>query len=166
MLDAVAEHMLRDGLPVHVVEHRVAVRAVAAPPAPGPGHQEPAPGHRLHGDMRQPQLLDPRHRRQLRGMHRDPRGHRPGRARIRERGPASRDSPRGHGLQVFRRRPHRDHFASWPDRRADPDVTLLPVDDAMTTDLQDRKPHHLFAPRPVLAPPFFLPVTHRSVMFF
>ena len=69
MPDTVAEHMLGDDLPVRVVEHRVAVRAVAAPPAPGPGHQEPAPGHRLHGDMRQRRARDPGSRCQLRGMH-------------------------------------------------------------------------------------------------
>jgi len=84
MLDSVAEHMIRDDLPVRVVEHRVAVRAVTAPPAPGPGHQEPVPGHRLHGDMRQRQVLDPHNRCQLRGVHRDARVRRPGRTRIRE----------------------------------------------------------------------------------
>ncbi len=84
MRDAVAEHMVRDDLPVRAVEDRVAVRVAAAPPAPGPGHQDPVPGHRLHGDMRQRQVLDPRNRCQLRGMQGDARGHRPGRIRIRE----------------------------------------------------------------------------------
>jgi hypothetical protein len=51
MPDTVAEHALSHDLPVRVVEHPVAIRAVAAPPAPGPGHQERAAGHGLHGDM-------------------------------------------------------------------------------------------------------------------
>ena len=52
------EHAVGDDLPVRVVEHPVAIRAVAAPPAPGPGHQELAAGHGLHGDIRQRQVRD------------------------------------------------------------------------------------------------------------
>ncbi len=166
MPDPVAEHVLGDNLPVRVVEHPITIRAVGAPPGSGSHDQEPVPGHGLHGDVSQRQRRDRRDRSQVRGVDRDARVCRPGRARIRERSPASRDSPRGHSLQAFRRRPHRDHLASWPDRRADPDVTIQAVDDAMTTDPQDRKAHHLTTPHPVPAPRFVLPVTHRRIQPF
>ena len=116
MRDPVAEHMLRDDLPVRVVENRVAVRAAGPPPAPSPGHQEPAAGHRLDSDMRECQVRDRRDRCQFRGVHGDARGHRPGRGRDRGMTPCQRDSRRGHSLQGFRCRPHRDHFLGLPDR--------------------------------------------------
>ena len=50
--------MLRDDLPVRAVEHRIAVRALGPPPAPGPDQQEPVPRHGLHGGMSQSQILD------------------------------------------------------------------------------------------------------------
>src|SRR5258705_1328485 len=50
-----------------------------------------------------------------------------------------------------------------PDRCAGQDVTVSAFDDAMTADLQDRKVHHPIAPRPVPAPPLFLPVAHVSI---
>ena len=54
-------------------------------------------------------------------------------------------------------------FAGRPDRCADQDVTVLALDGAMTADPQDRKAHHLIAPRPIPAPPFFLPAAHVSI---
>lgn len=99
MPDTVAEHPLSDDLPVRVVQHPVAVRAVAPPPTPSPGHQELAAGHGLHGDMRQPQIRDRDDRCQVRRVHRDAHGHRAGRGRIRETGPGSRD---GRGGQASR----------------------------------------------------------------
>ena len=119
--------------------------------AAGTGPRPPGtcPGHRLNGDMRQRQIRDPRDRYQSRGVHGDARCHRPGRARVGERRHCRRDSRRGHGLQAFRSRPHRHCFAGRPDRRAGQDVTVSPVEDAMTADLQDGKAHHLLAPRPV-----------------
>ena len=77
MPDPITEHMLRDDPPVRVVEHRVTVRAIGPPPAPGPGHQEPASRHRLHSDMRQRQILDLRDRYQFRRVHGYTRGHGP-----------------------------------------------------------------------------------------
>lgn len=112
--------------------------------------------------MRQRQARDPRDRCYFRGVHRDPRGHRPDRAWIRERSPSSRDSRRTHSLQAFRCGPHRHHFAGWPDRCAHPDVTVLAVDNGMMTDLQDRKAHHLISPRLILVPLLFPPVTHSG----
>ena len=162
MPDPVAEHALSHDLPVGVVEHAVAVRAVAAPPAPGPGHQEPAAGHGLHGDMRERQVRDRGDRCQFRRVHRDPRGHRPGRGRIRETRPGSRDRRRGHRPQAVRCRPYRHHFAGRPDRRADQDVTVVAADHAMTADPQDRKAHHLISPDPVPVPLLFPPVTHSG----
>ena len=66
------------------------------------------------------------------------------------------------GVQACRRRRHCDHFATRPDRRTDPDVTVLAVDDAMMTDLHYRKAHHLIAPDSVPAPLLFPPVTHSG----
>jgi hypothetical protein len=162
MPDTIAEHALSDDLPVRVAEHPVAIRAVAAPPAPGPGHQELAAGHRLHGDMRQRQIRDRRDRRQVRRVHRDARRHRAGRGRIRETRPGRRDSCRGHSRQTLRLGPHRHHLAGRPDRRADQDVTVAAAEDAMMTHSQDRKAHHLLSPYPVTMPPLFSPVTHSD----
>lgn len=50
-----------------------------------------------------------------------------------------------------------------PVRVAEDRVAVDAVNTAMTADLQDGKAHHLNAPRPVPAPPFFLPLAHVSI---
>ena len=133
----------------------IAVRAVAAPPAPGPGHQEPAPGHRLHGVMRQRMSA-------IRVIAASPGACTVMRATTGRAAPGSGNEapPAETVLAVTASRlaavvRTATTFARRPDRRADPDVTVVAVDDAMMTDRHDRKAHYLLAPDSVPAPLLF-----------
>jgi hypothetical protein len=68
VLDPVAEHLLGHLLAAGVVDHRVGVRAVPAPPAPGSHEQDRSPGQRLDREVGEPQPGNGRHRYEIRGV--------------------------------------------------------------------------------------------------